>query len=741
MRREIEKRRLEIGESKVNEQDEEEEVPDPEDNEQDEGRRIRIGVEVGYHGRTGKVVRYDRGCYDVYFSDIDDVEVIEEDELREQDPAAFFESKVNEQDEEEEVPAPEDVKLEPDADEAALEITKEYLGKTEDAHFYIVSTEEPVDLQIVDQEGVMKYSAKDNNLELTDVPGFIIQAIQDVEIDAIERSIFVKYILPMVLEEEPEAEKVPEVGAEEEEGMEAGVPKESKTNEKKKPPVCKKCGTKHWPFEPCPTGKKKAKKEEGKVPADKDSEEVKIKKLTEIIVTDDENNSFDVDLVDDGTIDTVIEINGQEFRFSPEFAKYWRYPEGELTEEGLEELTLDALSNLEEDEYNELVTRRKEIEVSPLETEDADKAVESKITEKDVKDMSDEELQKILDHLEKVTRIGFNVIDRVEEIKDELSSRSTEKTNEDYRQIKPGEYEVVFYDGTKETITAESAVDAMEKAKETSREKRVLNVKLLKQTDATKDVQEQREISQTKDIHGRLITKGDEVITSDAAPVQGIVTAVWDDGCVDIEYGSGPGGLLSDTFDIKGHGVTKVKESKENDEENNTPPKFVIKSKGADRYEVVASIGDKEKVVMSSVTSEELEKIFGRGWNRLVVESKTNESDKKKPAVKARQRGDCVFPAGSSKVTDDKDHFPINNANQARNALARANQYSLAPKWYKGSLESLVKKVASVVSKKYPSIDVSKAAKKPGKESKKDGIGESLDEKKHVDRLNKLLGL
>lgn len=85
------------------------------------------------------------------------------------------------------------------------------------------------------------------------------------------------------------------------------------------------------------------------------------------------------------------------------------------------------------------------------------------------------------------------------------------------------------------------------------------------------------------------------------------------------------------------------------------------------------------------------------------------------PKAKVRNRGDVVFPAGSKSVKDDKDHFPINNIAQARNALARANQYSSSPDWYVGSLDTLVRKVASAVRRKYPSIKVTKAAEKPGK--------------------------
>jgi len=91
------------------------------------------------------------------------------------------------------------------------------------------------------------------------------------------------------------------------------------------------------------------------------------------------------------------------------------------------------------------------------------------------------------------------------------------------------------------------------------------------------------------------------------------------------------------------------------------------------------------------------------------------EKKDKDPKAKTRNRGDCVFPAGSSKVKDDKDHFPINSEAQARNALARANQYSASPPWYSGSLQSLVSAVSRAVHKKYKGIEVSKKSKKPGK--------------------------
>jgi hypothetical protein len=85
------------------------------------------------------------------------------------------------------------------------------------------------------------------------------------------------------------------------------------------------------------------------------------------------------------------------------------------------------------------------------------------------------------------------------------------------------------------------------------------------------------------------------------------------------------------------------------------------------------------------------------------------------PKAGVRSRGKCVFPSEHPKVEDEKDHFPINNEGQARNALARANQYSSAPKWWKGSLQELVGSVHRAVKKHYKNIDVSEASKRPGK--------------------------
>jgi hypothetical protein len=80
----------------------------------------------------------------------------------------------------------------------------------------------------------------------------------------------------------------------------------------------------------------------------------------------------------------------------------------------------------------------------------------------------------------------------------------------------------------------------------------------------------------------------------------------------------------------------------------------------------------------------------------------------KEAKVKARNRPNPVFDSTHPKVKDNKDDFPLGSIDQARNALARANQYSAAPSWYKGSLEELKNAVARAVKKAFPSIEVSK---------------------------------
>lgn len=89
-----------------------------------------------------------------------------------------------------------------------------------------------------------------------------------------------------------------------------------------------------------------------------------------------------------------------------------------------------------------------------------------------------------------------------------------------------------------------------------------------------------------------------------------------------------------------------------------------------------------------------------------------------KEKAKVRNRPDPVFDSKNSKVKDNKDHFPLGSESQARNAIARVNQYDSVPDWYDGSLKSLQDAVIRAVKKKYPDIEISDKAKKTKKEEK-----------------------
>lgn len=107
----------------------------------------------------------------------------------------------------------------------------------------------------------------------------------------------------------------------------------------------------------------------------------------------------------------------------------------------------------------------------------------------------------------------------------------------------------------------------------------------------------------------------------------------------------------------------------------------------------------------------------------LVVTAAKKEKKKLDPKAKVRNRGTVCVPAESAK--DKKDHFPINDEDQARNALARVHQYSSAPPWYSGSLKGLQDLVSRKVHSKYPGIG--KSEKKSKKASVE--VNDSLLEK------------
>ena len=94
----------------------------------------------------------------------------------------------------------------------------------------------------------------------------------------------------------------------------------------------------------------------------------------------------------------------------------------------------------------------------------------------------------------------------------------------------------------------------------------------------------------------------------------------------------------------------------------------------------------------------------------LLLTAAKKEKKKLDPKAKVRNRGTVCVPA--EKAKDKKDHFPINDADQARNALARVQQYSSKPEWWSGSLKGLQDLVSRKVKAKYPKINVGGKEKK-----------------------------
>lgn len=105
---------------------------------------------------------------------------------------------------------------------------------------------------------------------------------------------------------------------------------------------------------------------------------------------------------------------------------------------------------------------------------------------------------------------------------------------------------------------------------------------------------------------------------------------------------------------------------------------------------------------------EAIKKLLIADKDKDVITEEIIEEGKKDPKAKVRTKPDPVFDDKSSKITDDKDHFPLGSIAQARNALARAGAFTKPPKWYKGSLSSFKSAVKKAVKKAYPDIKIAK---------------------------------
>lgn len=61
------------------------------------------------------------------------------------------------------------------------------------------------------------------------------------------------------------------------------------------------------------------------------------------MIIQDGKHTYEIFLVDDGSLDTVIEINGRDFRFDSEYASIYRDKNGVMTEKGLKELAEETI--------------------------------------------------------------------------------------------------------------------------------------------------------------------------------------------------------------------------------------------------------------------------------------------------------------------------------------------------------------------------------------------------------------
>ncbi len=102
----------------------------------------------------------------------------------------------------------------------------------------------------------------------------------------------------------------------------------------------------------------------------------------------------------------------------------------------------------------------------------------------------------------------------------------------------------------------------------------------------------------------------------------------------------------------------------------------------------------------------------GLSWDEAAGKCGPWKSGLEEKKLSSKERKDM---SSSSFIFPKERKFPIPDESHGRNALSRANQYSSAPSWYDGSLESLVKRVHSAVKKKFPGIETTPASAKPGK--------------------------
>jgi len=64
------------------------------------------------------------------------------------------------------------------------------------------------------------------------------------------------------------------------------------------------------------------------------------------IINEDDGRVFECYLGDDGTLDTVIHIDNQTFRFSQEYVAHYRDKAGTLSDEGFNDLCNECIDDM-----------------------------------------------------------------------------------------------------------------------------------------------------------------------------------------------------------------------------------------------------------------------------------------------------------------------------------------------------------------------------------------------------------
>ena len=109
------------------------------------------------------------------------------------------------------------------------EYDKEYFGSKDTISYTLVrdksDSDEVNDLQITEAEGNNVFSAKDNGLDVNDVPGFIEMALKEVDVDEVSYDLVMRYFIrpaeeEMEAEEDLEREEEAEEVKDEEESLE-----------------------------------------------------------------------------------------------------------------------------------------------------------------------------------------------------------------------------------------------------------------------------------------------------------------------------------------------------------------------------------------------------------------------------------------------------------------------------------------------------------------------------------------